>query len=110
MIGKRCLPPAAAGKIVRIGGIALQNGQFLRTHALDCVGVEARARERKTQQAESLVAIFIQDTQRAVKIVAPHLEAEFDGVVFEALVKDLAVEVTRTLVEQISGEMCGARL
>src|SRR5262249_19234100 len=110
MTGKCGLPPAAAGEIIWIGGIALQNCQFLPTDAFDCISVEARARERETQQAESFVAIFVHHSQRAVEIVAAYLETEFDGVVFKPLMEDLPVEVAGALVEQIRGQMAGASL
>ena len=109
MAGERGLPPAAAGETVGIGGVAPQRRQHLPAHALDRVGIEARRAQRQPQQIEGFVAVLVERAQRAVKIVAPDLETELDGVVFQPLVEGLAVEIAGALVEQIGGEVGGAR-
>ena len=109
MTGKRGLPPAAAGEVVRIGGIAAQPRQFLSAHHLHRLGVEARRRQCQPQQIEGLVAVLVERAQRAAELVAPDSEMELDSVVFQALMEGLAVEIAGALVEQVGGEVGGAR-
>jgi hypothetical protein len=105
MAGKCGLPPTAAGEIIGVGGVAPQNRQFLLANPLDRLAIEAGLAERKAQQIDRLIAVLVQCAQRAVEMIAADLKTEFDRVVFQALVKSLAVEFARAFVKQIGGEM-----
>src|SRR5262245_27216921 len=110
MIGKRGLPPPAVGKVVGIGGISPQHRQDLSTYPLDRIGIKTRTRERQTQQVECLVAMLIQCSERPMDVIASNLETEFDCLLLQALVICRAVEVARTLIEKVGGEICSSAL
>src|SRR5450631_195245 len=68
-----------------------------------------RRAQRDPQEIEGLVTVLIERTQRAVEVVARDLKTKLDGVVLQPLVVGVAVEVAGALVEQIGGEVGGAR-
>ena len=105
MARKGRLPPAAASEIIGVRDVAPQDRQFLFANPLDGLGVETRLGQREPQQLEGLVAMFVQRAQRAVKCVAANLKADLDCVVFQPLMKGLAVQLAGAFVEQIGGEM-----
>src|SRR5689334_15507314 len=99
------LPPAAAGEIVWIGCIALKRRQLLPAHSLDRIRIKTRTPKREAQQIEGLVTMFIQSPQGTVKVVPPDLEGHFDCVVFQPLVKILAIDIVGAFIEHVGGKM-----
>ena len=100
MTGKARLEEMARRHHAGIVLLITQARDCLRAHTLDGIVVEARLRERETEEFEGLVGVLDQRLQRTADGVVAGIERELDRASGKPLLKRIGIVIARAFVEQ----------